>query len=233
MFMKASIPCRLLAMIPAIVFSLFAAEPSEVSADGQLPSVLIIGDSISMAYHATVVRELDGKAVVKRIPGNGEYTGTGMKKIDEWLGDGKWNVIHFNWGLWDMYGWEYAKEDRSPETYAKRLDALVTRLEKTGAKLIWATTTPACPAAESTMLKRFKTETVITPELEQTYLDAARLVMERHKVRINDLHALIKPVLQKHALAPDDVHFKPSGSQLLGKQVASEILAALHSEASP
>ena len=59
-------------------------------------------------------------------------TGTGLKKLDQWLGDGKWDVIHFNWGLWDMYGWQYAKEDRSPAVYQERLEAIVSRLKKTG-----------------------------------------------------------------------------------------------------
>lgn len=34
-----------------------------------------------------------------------------MIKIDGWLGDTQWDVIHFNWGVWDMYGWQYATDD--------------------------------------------------------------------------------------------------------------------------
>ncbi len=75
-----------------------------------LPRVLLIGDSISGGYEKGVKRLLAGKAEVIKNAGNAEYTGTGLKKIDEWLGDGKWDVIHFNWGLWEMYGWQYDKE---------------------------------------------------------------------------------------------------------------------------
>ena len=210
-----------LSLLISLFFPLLAgAQNSDYT---RLPQVLLIGDSISEGYIRTVRSELAGKADVTRIPGNGQWTGTGVKKIDEWLGDTGWDVIHFNWGLWDMYGWEFAEEDRSPEAYGNRLETLVSRLEKTGAKLIWATTTPACPEAEVTMRKRFNTEVVISEELEKQYLDAAAKVMKAHNVKINDLHALIRPDLAKHAIGPDDVHFNAEGSKLLGKQVAKSI----------
>src|SRR5262245_45995913 len=66
-----------------------------------LPRVLLIGDSISIGYTVTVRRELAGKANVLRIPENGADTANGLKKIDAWLGESKWDVIHFNWGLHD------------------------------------------------------------------------------------------------------------------------------------
>ena len=98
------------------------AEESDPTQHKLLPRVLLIGDSICGGYEKGVKRLLDGKAEVVKNAGNAEYTGTGLKKIDEWLGDGKWDVIHFNWGLWDMYGWQYDKEDRSPAMYEKRLE---------------------------------------------------------------------------------------------------------------
>jgi lysophospholipase L1-like esterase len=192
-----------------------------------LPRVLLIGDSICGGYEKGVKKLLAGKAEVVKNAGNAEHTGTGLAKIDEWLGDGKWDVIHFNWGLWDMYGWQYAKEDHSPAAYEKRLEELVTRMEKTGAKLIWATTTPACPEPEGTMLKRFKTELKITPQVEQQYLDAALRVMKKHNVQVNDLHALMAPELSKYLTAPDNVHFTGAGYAKLGKQVADSILQQL------
>jgi alpha-L-fucosidase len=211
----------------ATAVTVSAAEKTAAQQGKPLPRVLLIGDSICGGYQKVVKQQLAGKADVVVIPGNGEYTGTGLKKLDEWLGDGKWDAIHFNWGLWDMYGWEYAKEDRSPATYQRRLEALVLRLEKTRAKLIWATTTPACPAAETTMLKRFTTELRIAPDTERQYLDAALQVMQKHTIRIDDLHALMAPELKKYAAGPDNVHFTGAGYGMLGKQVAASILTAL------
>lgn len=196
------------------------------AAPAALPKVLLIGDSISGGYSKGVKKLLDGRASVTGPLSNAETTINGVARLDEWLGDTKWDLIHFNWGLWDMYGWRYAKDDRSPAMYEKRLESLVARLEKTGAKLIWATTTPACPEAETTMLKQFKTEVRISPETEQEYQQAALRVMKKHGVRVNDLYAAIKP-RQAEFQAADNVHFSGAGYGLLARQVADAIASSL------
>ena len=198
----------------------------------ELPKVLIMGDSISIGYTPYVIENLKGVAEVRRHKGNAGPTIRGVARIEEWLGKGKWDLIHFNWGLWDMYGWEYHKEDRSPEAYGKRLESLVGRLKKTGAKLIWATTTPACPAKEKTMERRFKQNIRISPELERKYLVVALAVMKKHGVEVNDLHAFMKPQLNKYAIADNNVHFTKLGSQKLGEQVAKAIQSVLSAKAS-
>ena len=38
---------------------------------------------------------------VHRIPQNGGATEVGLEKMTAWLGKGKWDVIHFNFGLHD------------------------------------------------------------------------------------------------------------------------------------
>ena len=197
------------------------------AANSSLPRILLIGDSISGGYQKGVKKALEGKAVVVKNEGNAEWTGTGILKIDAWLGDTKWDIIHFNWGLWDLYGWEYDEQDRSPEAYAQRLEQLVTRMKKTGAKLIWATTTPACPAAEATMKKRFKKEVVITPEIQAKYQEAALVVMKKHGVQVNDLYSAILPKMPKYSLGADDVHFNEAGSAFLAQRVSSVLEEAI------
>lgn len=202
-----------------------SADPSRA-----LPRVLLIGDSISIGYTRGVKRRLDGIAEVTRIPCNGEWTGTGVANIDAWLGEGRWDVIHCNWGLWDLYGWKYASQDRSPEAYARRLDLLVRRMAPRCETLIWAMTTPACPAAEWTMQKQFGAEVVVTPTVERRYLDAAEAVMHRHGVRIDDLYARVRPDRDALLVAPDNVHFDKDGYELLAEQVAGVIARAVRGE---
>jgi hypothetical protein len=105
-----------------------------------LPRVLLIGDSISIGYTAQVREMLRGIAEVERPPVNCGSSGRGVQEIDKWLGDGPWDVIHFNFGLHD------AVPSVNPEAhvrqYVENLRKIVARLEKTGAKLIWANTTP-------------------------------------------------------------------------------------------
>jgi len=186
-------------------------------ADSSKPKVLIIGDSISLGYTPYVKELLSDEAIVIHNEGNAQYTGIGLLKIDEWLGKEDWDVIHFNWGLWDMYGWRYKDILRTPEVYAGNLEILLARLEETGAELIWATTTPVCPAPERNDL------TLIDSTTEEAYREAALRVMRKHQVRVNDLYASIKPKQKEYAIGDNDVHFTSEGSQFLAGQVASEI----------
>ena len=71
--------------------------------DPALPRVLLIGDSISIGYTVEVRRILAGRANVHRIAANGGPTQQGLKDIQAWLGAGRWDVIHFNWGIWDTH----------------------------------------------------------------------------------------------------------------------------------
>src|SRR3954467_10868139 len=81
-----------------------AANPAfaKVQDDPNLPRVLLIGDSISMGYTLPVREMLKGKANVHRPPANCGPTERGLDQLDKWLGDGKWDVIHFNFGLHDL-----------------------------------------------------------------------------------------------------------------------------------
>jgi len=112
-----------------------------------LPRVLIIGDSVSLGYTLDVRAMLDGKANVHRPPANCGSTAMGVANLDAWLADGRWDVVHFNWGLWDINRRINGKRNldgpiaASEEEYAARLEELVIRLKKTGATLIWASTT--------------------------------------------------------------------------------------------
>src|SRR5215467_1823332 len=125
-----------------------------------LPRVLLIGDSISIGYTAQVRRILAGKANIHRIPENGADTVNGLKNIDSWLGDSHWDVIHFNWGLHDLKVTPEGGRQVPIEAYEKNLAALVERLKRTGAQLIWATTTPVpegkqSPVRESADVPRY------------------------------------------------------------------------------
>ena len=209
----------------ALLFSVsLNADETSVS---PLPKVLIIGDSISLGYTPFVKSLLKDKAAVVHNQGNAASTICGVQAIDKWIGDKKWDVIHFNWGLWDMYGWRYWKEDISPEAYEKRLTEIVRKLRKTGATLIWATTTPPCTDSEVTMKKKFGKDVIITTEKEKQYLQAAERVMKKFNVRINDLRKVILPVRSKYSLGSTNVHYTEAGYRLLAKKVAESIIHAL------
>src|SRR5947209_10455146 len=86
-----------------------------------LPRVLLIGDSISIGYTLPVRKLLDGKANVHRVLENGGPTTNGLAKMKKWLGDGHWDVIHFNWGLHDLRMDKDGKHQVPIEQYEKNL----------------------------------------------------------------------------------------------------------------
>src|SRR5690606_8076664 len=75
---------------------------ARVIEDPTLTRVLLIAASISFCYSLPIVELLKGEANVHRIPTNGGPSTRGLASIDAWLGEGKWDVIHFNWGLHDL-----------------------------------------------------------------------------------------------------------------------------------
>lgn len=182
-----------------------------------LPRVLIIGDSISMGYTLPVRALLDGKANVHRIPQNGGPTKNGIAKIDAWLGAGKWDVIHFNWGIHDLKFMPDGQRQVGPEDYEKNLRALVAKMKATGAKVAWATTTPI-PDGELNPPRRFGQVAA--------YNAIAARVMAESGVATDDLNAAVTPHLAEYQ-NPRDVHYNAAGSDFLAKQVAASIEALL------
>ncbi|MHC4983162.1 MAG: hypothetical protein ACYTF6_08350, partial [Planctomycetota bacterium] len=186
-----------------------------------LPRVLLVGDSISIGYTLPTRELLEGKANVHRIPANAAHTAFGLENLDGWLGEAKWDVIHFNWGLHDMKRLRGGKLDISGkqlvpvEQYEKNLRRLLERLKATGATLIWASTTPVPQGAAGRK-----------PSDPPAYNAVAKRIMEESGVAINDLHAFSLPRLEEMQL-PRNVHFKPEGSRLLAEQVAKSVLEAL------
>jgi len=180
-----------------------------------LPRVLLIGDSISIGYTIPVREELAGKANVHRPNANCGPTSRGITELDKWLGDGKWDVIHFNFGLHDL---KFMEEKRQVplDQYEKNLREIVARLKKTGAKLIWCSTTPVPDGCQPGRL----------PEDVPAYNQVALKIMQENQIAVDDLYAFALPKLAEIQL-PKNVHFSPEGSKVLAKQVATSILAAL------
>lgn len=182
-----------------------------------LPRVLLIGDSISMGYTLPVRKLLEGKANVHRIPTNGGPTKNGVANIAKWLGSGKWDVIHFNWGIHDLKHMPDGKRQVEVADYEANLRSLVATMKATGAKLIWASTTPI-PEGELNPQRTFGK----VPE----YNAIAAKVMQENGVAIDDLNAWMTPRFEEFH-KKQDLHYSEAGSEHLAKKVAEEISKAL------
>ena len=180
----------------------FAAEP-----------VLVIGDSISVGYTPVVTTLLAGKADVKHNEGNAAHTNNGVAKLEEWLGETKWKVITFNFGLHDLKIMENGEHQVGLVQYKKNIDAIATRLKKTGARQLYVTTTPVPEGKLNPMRK---------PGDEVLFNEAALTVMKSHKIPVVDLYSFAKPKLAE-IQGQANVHFNKAGSALLAEVVAKAI----------
>ena len=203
---------------PNPVFASITDNPS-------LPRVLLIGDSISIGYTLPTRKLLEGKVNVHRPPTNCGPTSKGLSEIDTWLGEGKWDVIHFNWGLHDLkYITERGGLAKAPdqgkqqipiEQYRANLEQLVKRLTKTDAVLIWRNTTPVPEGAAGRAVGDSK-----------RYNEAAAKVMKKYGVRTHDMYNFVMPRIDE-IMRPANVHFTPEGSEALAETVAAEISQVL------
>lgn len=211
-----------------------------------LPRVLLLGDSISIGYTLPVREKLKGRANVQRAPENCGDTARGLARLNAWLGKGHWDVIHFNFGLHDLKYLDdkgnYVAPDKGkqvapPAVYRQQLRALTLRLKATGAKLIFATTTPVPPGTVGRVAGD-----------EKTYNQVAREVMKELDVPVDNLCALVaeqqkkvpprpasdKPMRPQRAKPrpgeiqrPFNVHFTPEGYDQLASLVVASIEKAL------
>ncbi|NLB54397.1 MAG: SGNH/GDSL hydrolase family protein [Lentisphaerae bacterium] len=205
-------------------------DSSQKASPAELPNVLIIGDSISIGYTKRVKELLKDIANVSRPQGNCADSGTGLKNLQTWLGTQKWDVIHFNFGIWDthwMKGGQIVSIQNidndtrrrfTTEEHLENMSKIVAILKKTGAILIWGSTTPYVSYGEDTKL------------LLQKNNDTDKELMLKEGVTVNDLYNLALPNL-KEWQSNDGCHFKPEGYDQLAQQVASTIADVLTKQA--
>lgn len=197
--------------------------------EAELPHVLIIGDSIYAQNARGVGNELKDQARVEiaNWPRTAVANSTAaLEHIDQLLGrvdrNGNpvpeaqwpaWDLIHVNVGLGDLIH-RAPKMDSfrvmpihaggvvatKPEQYEKNLDELINKLKATGAKVVWASTTPI----------RASTSNVFRLGSEVKYNAIAERVMKKHAVPINDMYGYVKELIDMDKPAghgADPFHF--------------------------
>lgn len=142
--------------------------------------------------------------------------------------DGGWDVIHFNFGVWDQQYIDPKNPNKraepgkgairtSIEDYEKNLRAIVARLKQTRATLIWASTTPILPGSQPSY---------VGGDMVDKYNAVAAKVMEENGVIINDLNAECVRMGKPKALNVHDV-----GN--LSPKVTTAVLDALKTRKNP
>lgn len=163
-------------------------------ADESLPRVLILGDSVYQQPARDAAKELKEHAEVvypTMQPGEIRNTTFAISNFEKLLGEEKWDLIYFNFGLGDlvyrapnMQAFRVMAKEAggvratSPEAYEKNLELLVEKLKQCCDKLIWASTTPI----------RYSSTNVFDLKSEIQYNAIATKVMTSHKVPIHDMY---------------------------------------------
>lgn len=168
---------------------------------------------------APTLLDLAGMPVPPEMQGRSWKALAAGQKLADWRQS--FLAEYFNWGLHDLKHRTDGKLDPAGpqlctlDEYEKNLRELVKLMQATGAKLIWATTTPVPEGAAGR-----------TAGDELKYNEVARRVMNDLGVATDDLHALCAPKLGDWQLSKN-VHFKPEGYAGLAAQVAAQIVISL------
>jgi lysophospholipase L1-like esterase len=175
--------------------------------------VLLLGDSIRMGYEPYVRAGLAGLAEVTAPEENGRFVKYTLWGVNLWLKElGKPDVVHWNNGLWDVHHEAPMEEALTPpDEYAETARRVVRELRRTGAHIIYATTTPVAEDAAGRS----------NAEIDE-YNRRARALMEELGVEVNDLNALVKTDLAGN-LCPDKLHLSERGYRLCAGQTAALI----------
>jgi lysophospholipase L1-like esterase len=210
----------------------------------RLPKVLIIGDSISGGYSKSLIKALDGKAEIVKLGAVATYRinkeafwhsrGTAkaldfgsakacvadLERFERHLLETQYDVIHFNFGLNDIFRGRNGAWHNPVDQYAKDLATIVTLLKKNGAQIIWSNITPIPAHAPH------------NPEGDELiYNAAAAKVMKANNIPINDLHSVVKSWDgYEKFMQGNDVHCGGAYGKLAA-QIAEAITAQLDTPA--
>lgn len=194
-----------------------------------MKKVLLLGDSIRMGYDEYVRDLLQGKCeVYYEEADNGRFAAYTLWQANQLFSKhGKFDVVHWNNGYWDMNIEAPMTEAMHPvEEYIHFLKRIIGEIRRNGAAIIFATTTPVLQGGYS--LDNTGTGVPITYNNDWVvhYNEAAKKLAAEENITVNDLYALM--LKDKNYYKCDDgLHLTEEGSKLCAEQAAKLILKEL------
>ena len=191
-----------------------------------MKEVLLLGDSIRMAYQKRVTELLGGEFHVSAPGENCRFAAYTLNSLRMWLPKmPKPDIIHWNNGLWDT-AILYPEDGCFTHIgeYADALEKILRELQKTGAKIVFASSTPVSPEKEfltTAAPPAHKNEDI------RRYNAAARIIMEQNGIEINDLYQLVEPHISEY-ISADMIHPTPSDIEALAAAVSHKIKEVSH-----
>ena len=182
--------------------------------------VVLIGDSIRNSYQQRVTDTLGTEGhEVWGAPGNSQFTLYTLASLGTWLGlfpDA--DVIHWNNGLHDIgHNPNRAPRQMPLDVYAGNLGFIGRQLQATGARVIFASSTPVHPARPFVDDQwSWRNEEI------DAYNEAAREVMAQLDIPVNELHAVVQADVGRF-LSDDQLHLSEAGQAACADAVCEVI----------
>ncbi len=177
--------------------------------------ILLLGDSIRMNYAPYVYRKLSDRAEIVTPEENCRFAKYTLHELPGWLkAFGKPDIVHWNNGLWDAHHYDRTQPLSPLGDYLKDLERVLALLQKTEAKIVFATCTFARPE---------------NPEWDNAeiaaYNQAAIGLMEKNGIQINRLDRVVAG-REAMYIGEDLIHLNREGIQKVGQAVV-DVLSAL------
>lgn len=187
------------------------------------PSVLLLGDSISLGYREFVRAALSDAMDVYYPPENGRMVAYTFRALYEWSRDLKWpadmDFVYWNNGLWDVVR-IFGDEPQTPlPEYATLIRRTYNRLKYLfpKARIIFATTTPVVEERCDKEIFYRSNEDI------NHYNEAATQVILECGGIVHDIHGGGANFYPPQAYL-DQVHFTPQVSQFLAQKISELLL---------
>lgn len=191
--------------------------------------VLLLGDSIRMGYDEYVKELLsDEYEVIYDDVDNGRFSAYTLWQANQFFKNyGRFDIVHWNNGYWDMNVEAPMKEAIHPvDEYVHYLGRILTQIRQNGAIPVFATTVPVLSekAAAEVAVPGIPTFSYDN-EWVVKYNEAAVSFMRREGVAVNDLYSLC--LEDPHCFkCPDLLHLTDEGYRRCAAQTAKMIRAA-------
>ncbi|MGZ9585004.1 SGNH/GDSL hydrolase family protein [Paenibacillus marinisediminis] len=178
-----------------------------------MKKVLLLGDSIRLGYQPYIQEGLKGEAQVWGSQDNGRYSKYTLWGVNLWIKEfGIPDIVHWNNGLWDLHHEAPMVEALTLlDEYLENLKRIINELERTGAKIIFATTIPVPPDATGRS----------NAEIDR-YNAAATALMQSKNIAINDLNQLVRTDMEAH-ICEDRLHLTELGYKRCAEQAIAMI----------
>lgn len=214
-------------IILALLFTASCAKPEEAQCDETAsnqvipksdgrPTVLEIGDSISMGYVKYVRAGLEDKQVVHN-PCNAKNTTYTLSKLDSWLDTrDQFDTITFNNGMWDT---AFSTDDPFEvpvDKYAENIRLIAEKVKAKTDNPFFVLTTES-PANVEPLGKNDR--------ILQYNQAATDVINDVGGIGIIDLYTVSTTIRSLHddAASGANVHFIPAGYQVLGNAILDVI----------